>query len=551
MLTEGKQIGGYTLIRKIGKGGFGEVWLAERRTELVTTQVALKFSLDENIDLATVKNEAAVWAQASGHPNVLPIIEANIYDGHVAIVSEYAPDGSLEELLRQKGGLPIRRAVEMTVGILSGLQFLHTKQIVHRDVKPANVLLQGETPRLTDFGVSRLVKHTASLSQTIAGTPKYMAPEAFDGKRTPQTDIWAVGVMLYQMVTGQLPYPQEDTTELIGAIVLKQPSALPDFVPPQLKNILARALAKDPAQRYQTCDQMRHELSQFLITAVNIATGAPANLATSPQQLGQATPAQHYQPTAPIPPPATPQTLNSQATAVLPPQTQKSNKGLFIVAGIFGAFLLLLGGAGVFGYVVFQNMASLEDTPPYTPPPADTAIPGATSTPWVIEGPVTIKNPNYDDTEAAPYASAAKMREIIAAMETEAGGRVKFTDFNMYPGYVIAKLRDPKNGDNYDEYTYRDGGVEKEPIKVMIASDRDSAKLFSADDVNWEAIPELVKQAEVKAADLEGAEKPYVFLNRPLPFSKNINIRVYISGTRKDLRMEADAQGKVKELKIE
>jgi len=183
MLQEEQQIGGYTLIRKLGRGGFGEVWLAERRTELVTTRVALKFSLNQNVDLAIVKNEALVWVTASGHPNVLPIIEANIYDGHVVIVSEYAPDGSLEELLKKQTILPVRTSIELTMGVLSGLQFLHSKQIIHRDIKPANVLLQGETPRLSDFGVSRLAKDTASLSQNVAGTPSYMSPETFDGTR--------------------------------------------------------------------------------------------------------------------------------------------------------------------------------------------------------------------------------------------------------------------------------------------------------------------------------------------------------------------------------
>src|SRR4051812_28900575 len=98
------QIGSYTLIRQIGRGGFGVVWLAEKRTAITTTSFALKLAHNEDVDIEVFKQEAAIWAQVSGHPNVLPIIEADIHDGQVVIVSEYAPGGSLQEWLRKHGG---------------------------------------------------------------------------------------------------------------------------------------------------------------------------------------------------------------------------------------------------------------------------------------------------------------------------------------------------------------------------------------------------------------------------------------------------------------
>ena len=180
MFQTNQQIGGYTLIKQIGRGGFGEVWLAERRTEILTTQVAIKLPHREQVNLEAIRQEAELWAKASGHANILPIIEANIYDGQIVIVSEYAPDGSLEEKVQQE--IPIKQTLETVIGILNGLDFLHSRQILHRDIKPANILLQGETPRLADFGISRVIKTTV-LSTSIVGTPKYMAPEAFDGKR--------------------------------------------------------------------------------------------------------------------------------------------------------------------------------------------------------------------------------------------------------------------------------------------------------------------------------------------------------------------------------
>lgn len=259
-----QQIGNYFLVKRLGRGGFGEVWLAERRTKFVTTKVAVKLPLDEQVDYDLIKQEAELWEQASGHPNVLPIIEADEYDGQVVIVSEFAPDGSLEDFLNKAGGsLAVKQAIEITVGILSGLEFLHSKQIIHRDLKPANVLLQGDTPRLADFGISRLMK-VESASLNIAGTPFYMSPEAFDRKRNAQTDIWAVGVMLYQMIAGKLPFPSGNIAEMMAAIVMREPEPLPPQIPTVLRQIVATALAKSPAERYLTASQIKQDLNNFL-----------------------------------------------------------------------------------------------------------------------------------------------------------------------------------------------------------------------------------------------------------------------------------------------
>jgi serine/threonine-protein kinase len=263
MFKEGQQIGLYTLIRKLGRGGFGEVWLAERKSKFVTTKVAVKLPHDEQVDHDAIKQEAQLWEQASGHPNVLPIIDADEYDGQIVIVSEYAPDGSLADKLKTDGKLSATQAVEMTTGVLSGLSFLHSKGIIHRDIKPQNVLLQGDTPRLADFGISRLMQATA-VSSAIIGTDAYMAPESFEGKRNVQTDIWSVGVVLYQLLQGNLPFTQEHPSERMFAILTKNFAPLPDDIPQSLKNVVAKALAKQPQERYQQAHEMREDLRRIL-----------------------------------------------------------------------------------------------------------------------------------------------------------------------------------------------------------------------------------------------------------------------------------------------
>lgn len=272
MLRANDEIGPYTLIRQLGRGAFGVVWLAERRGKLATTQVALKFSLDEQPDLEEISRESHLWAQLGKHPNILPIIEADIYEDYVVVVSEYAPDGSLDQWLKKHGGSApsIQEALRIMSGILSGLEHLHSRHIIHRDLKPANILLEGNTPRLADFGLARMLKATAKTSN-IAGTPTYMSPESFDGERTMQTDIWALGVILYQLLMGSLPFEGVGMA-LMKSIFMDEIKPLPENFPSQVKELVAKALQKDPVRRFASAKDMRQalEICLFQTNAENL-----------------------------------------------------------------------------------------------------------------------------------------------------------------------------------------------------------------------------------------------------------------------------------------
>jgi serine/threonine protein kinase len=249
---------------------------------ITTTSFALKVAIDQEPDLDAIRQEANLWKQAGGHPNVL--IEADIYDGYVVIVSEYAPDGSLEEWVTGSAGpSAIDKSAKIVSGVLGGLQHLHMKGIIHRDLKPANILFQGETPRLADFGIARVLK-TNSYSATVAGTLAYMAPEVFDGKRSVQTDIWAVGVILYRLVSGHLPYPQSDMMALLAALMSRDPTPLPENVPPPIQEVVTRALNRNPAQRYESAAEMREALSaasQFSIRPNRVETATATDRRTT------------------------------------------------------------------------------------------------------------------------------------------------------------------------------------------------------------------------------------------------------------------------------
>jgi Protein kinase domain len=258
------RIGPYQLIHKLGAGGFGEVWLAQDCSGSSPREVAVKTPLDPEIDLDALLQEAIHWARATGHLNVLEFLDARVFDGQVVLVSEYAPDGSLKDWIGRHGGRApsVVAAVEMTRGILAGLEHLHTRGIIHRDIKPENVLLLGATPRLADFGISRVLKSTGK-NTFIAGTPHYMAPEAFNRRRNQQADLWSVGVMLYQMLSGRLPFDGNDWAEIYGAIRNENPELLPAAVPEWLRQVVAKTLAKEPEQRYQSAQEMREALRQF------------------------------------------------------------------------------------------------------------------------------------------------------------------------------------------------------------------------------------------------------------------------------------------------
>jgi serine/threonine protein kinase len=193
------------------------------------------------------------------------MFEANVYDGQVVIVSEYAADGSLKQWLGKHGGKApsFDVAIDMAMAILAGLEHLHVRGIIHRDLKPSNVLMQGECPRIADFGLARLIDPGATVS-VVAGTPVYMAPEAFDGRRSPQTDLWSVGVILYQMLKGGLPFPTGDLMRLMKAIATKTPTPLSDSVPSALRLTVLGALSKDPESRFRSAADMRAALRDTL-----------------------------------------------------------------------------------------------------------------------------------------------------------------------------------------------------------------------------------------------------------------------------------------------
>jgi serine/threonine protein kinase len=217
------------------------------------------------VDIQAVEQEAQIWVRASGHPNVLSIIEAKVYSGRLVIVSEFGPKGSLLDWLAAHGGRAPSPLIasEMVLGILNGLDHLHSQRIIHRNLKPENILIQGETPKISDFGISRVIRSTASQTSPV-GTPVFMAPEAFNGYRTVATDLWSAGVIFYNLLSGRLPFSGNNQSEVMYSITTRPHDPLPSFVPKSLQAITEKTLQKNWINRYSSAAEMRAELVKVI-----------------------------------------------------------------------------------------------------------------------------------------------------------------------------------------------------------------------------------------------------------------------------------------------
>ena len=259
-LEHGQEIDGrYRLVNRIGSGGMADVWAAD--DSMLGRQVALKFLHERfGADEQFVERFRREAQSAAGlqHPNVVSVYDRGEHEGRNWIAMELVQGASLKDLIER--GLSPAEAVEIVRQILAGVSFAHERGIIHRDLKPQNVLVDAEgRARVTDFGIARAGASEITQTGSVLGTAQYLSPEQAQGLETTETsDIYSVGVILYEALTGRLPFNADTAV----AIALKQVSEPPippknvnPAIPPALDAVVMRALAKDPKDRFQNASE--------------------------------------------------------------------------------------------------------------------------------------------------------------------------------------------------------------------------------------------------------------------------------------------------------
>ncbi len=303
----GQSIGRYHIIEKLGEGGMAVVYKAfdthlecEVAVKVIRTENILPSALDKT--LQRFDREAKSVAKLN-HPNIVSVTDYGSHEGMPYLVMPFIPGGTLKKLLDKKGRMQWRQAVELIVPIADALDYAHNRHIIHRDVKPSNILLtQTGQPMLSDFGVAKVVdaEDAAELTGTMVtiGTPEYMAPEQVNSKHVDaRVDIYALGIVLYEMVTGRRPFTADTPMAVMimhSRDPLPRPTSFVPDLPAQVEYILYKALAKDPNERYGSMAEFREALA-----------GLAGSMATQPMVLG----------TAGIPPIPTSNQSDTQQTA--------------------------------------------------------------------------------------------------------------------------------------------------------------------------------------------------------------------------------------------
>jgi serine/threonine-protein kinase len=260
--------GRYKILRKLGAGGMANVYLAEDQE--LGRRVAIKILNERHANddqfVERFRREAKNAAGLS-HPNIVSIFDRGEAEGTYYIAMEYLDGRSLKEMITKRGPAPINVAVDYARQILAALRIAHRQGLVHRDIKPHNVLVDDEgRVKVTDFGIARAGPSQMTEEGSIIGTAQYLSPEQAQGAPvTPASDLYSVGIVLYELLTGTVPFGGETPVELAMKHLSKvpePPSHIRPKVPRDLDFVVMRALAKAPAERYQSADEMDADLAR-------------------------------------------------------------------------------------------------------------------------------------------------------------------------------------------------------------------------------------------------------------------------------------------------
>jgi serine/threonine protein kinase len=265
--------GRYEILDELGRGGMGVVYRAKDPSigRIVAVKTIRLSEEGTGMSHAQLVERFQTEARAAGlltHPNIVVIYDVGESDGLYYITMELVNGKSLQSLLDSGEKFPLRRLLRLMEQICSALQFAHDHKVVHRDIKPANVMLTGEDfVKITDFGTAQIMQYGASQQTSAVGTPGYMSPEQIKGNAVDgRTDIFSLGVVLYEMTTGQKPFRGQDIGTILYHILNEEPvppHQLNPNIPPGVSSTILKALSKSPHLRYENCREFLEDLKNY------------------------------------------------------------------------------------------------------------------------------------------------------------------------------------------------------------------------------------------------------------------------------------------------
>lgn len=431
--TVGQKLGDYEILGILGAGGMGKVYKV--RNTISDRVEAMKILLP---DLAGQKEladrflrEIKVLASLH-HPNIAALRTALTLDNQLVMIMEFVDGVTLSSRLNQ-GAIPPALAVKYIDQVLDALSYAHKQNIIHRDIKPANMMLTPDgTVKLMDFGIARSASdRSLTMTGTTLGSLNYMPPEQVKGDPADnRSDLYSLGVSLYEMVTGQLPFTAESNYAMMAAHlqeVPKPPIVLRPGIPQTLNQIIVMALAKDPGQRFQSADAFRGALKSVPAQGAATQAGAdprafvPSANAGSATALFQETPASQS-PTTVMDTPAFPQTprvaaatlaedsaggLPSTREAVPPPAVRgSSHRGLYVALGAF-IVVVVLFAAGLYLPSRIKTLAGVGKSAPPSQQTSSSATSLSSTTPAASADAMTPIPPTSPDPSATANSAAA------------------------------------------------------------------------------------------------------------------------------------------------
>ena len=260
LLFRGQNLGKYKIVAPLGSGGFGTVYLAQ--DTWIDKKVAIKVPHRQGVDFGELLREPRLLASVN-HPNIVAITTAEKQDNVFFIVMEYVHGETLENIIAAQGALDLNRALDFTCQICNAVDHAHRQGVIHRDLRPANVLVgEGDMLKVADFGTSRFLE-IAAHGTTVIGSPPYMAPEQFHGKAVFASDLYSLGVTMYQMLTGVLPYDApapSDLDKLMSGELVSPPRLRNPAIPKPINDVVLRAMAPELTDRYQRASDLLNDV---------------------------------------------------------------------------------------------------------------------------------------------------------------------------------------------------------------------------------------------------------------------------------------------------